>query len=96
MAKSTRKSNGTGRLPIYKSYVFRDKDPAIDEMRTLAEDHFGRKVDSKMLNEIHESGGPSVGCMASWFFGTTKRPTNPCIEAAGRSMGYKRTWVKMK
>lgn len=94
MAK--RKTNGSGRLPIYKSYVFRDKEPVIDEMRTLIEDHFGERLNSKSFNKILEAGGPSTACLHSWFFGTTKRPQNATIEAAGRAMGYRRKWVKEK
>lgn len=79
---------------IYKSYVFRNKDPEIDVMRTLVQDHFGGKLSSKQLREIEEAGGPSTGTMHSWFFGTTKRPQNATLEAAGRAMGYRRKWVK--
>jgi hypothetical protein len=89
-------SRGNGRLPIYKSYVFRDKEPVIDEMRTLIEDHFGEKLTNKNLRKITESGGPSATCMNAWFFRTTKRPQNATIEAAGRAMGYRRKWIKEK
>lgn len=91
---SKKKSNG--RMPLYQSYLFRDKDPAIDELRTVVEDYFGERVNKKRLAEINESGGPTQGCMASWFFGKTKRPQNATLEAAGRALGYKRTWSKMK
>jgi hypothetical protein len=94
MAK--RKTNGTGRMPIYKSYTFRDKDPIIDELRTLVEDHYGVRVNGKSLRQITEAGGPTASCMGSWFFGTTKRPQNATIEAAGRAMGYRRVWQREK
>jgi hypothetical protein len=90
-----KKSNGQYRTPIYKSYVFRDKDPAIDILRTLVEDHFKERLSSKNLNKITHGGGPSLGCMQAWFFGKTKRPTNPTLEAAGRALGYERVWRKM-
>jgi hypothetical protein len=90
------RKNGSGHPPIYRSYVFKTKDPAIDALRTLVEDHFGRRVNSKDLAHITESGGPSLGCMRSWFFGATKRPTNPTIEAAGRAMGYERVWRRQR
>jgi len=94
MAK--KQTNGHGRTPpIYKSYMFKTKDPVIDELRTLAEDFFGRRVNNKSLSVITEAGGPSITCMRAWFFGKTKRPINPTIEAAGRAMGWKRKWVKM-
>jgi len=80
---------------IYKSYVFKDKDLVIDELRTLAETHFGRRVNYNMLSQIEEAGGPTASCMRGWFFGETKRPQNPTVEAAGRAMGFKRVWRRM-
>jgi hypothetical protein len=94
MAK--RKTNGTGRLPIYKSYVFRDKDPVIDELRTLIENTYGTRVSNKVLRQIQEAGGPTAGAMAGWFFRKTRRPQNPTIEAAGRAIGFHRVWQKLK
>lgn len=95
MAKRA-KPNGQGRTPLYRSYVFKDKDPQIDILRTLVEDHFGRRINNADLTQITEDGGPSVGCMRAWFHGETKRPTNPTIEACGRAMGYERVWKRMK
>lgn len=98
MARAAKKrSTGDGRnMPIYKSYVFKDKEPVIDLTRTLFEDVYGRKVDNAMLTEIETNGGPTVGCMRGWFFGDTRRPNNVTVEAAGRSLGYERVWKKMK
>jgi hypothetical protein len=90
-----RKTNGSG-LRLYKAYNFRDKDPVIDQLRTMAEDTYGTKVNGKSLKQIEEGGGPTIACMRAWFFGKTKRPQNPTIEAAGRSMGYQRIWQRMK
>jgi hypothetical protein len=75
--------------------MFKDKDPVIDQLRTMIKDEFGG-CDYSALNKIHEAGGPTVGCMANWFFGETKRPQNPTVEAAGRSFGYQRVWQKLK
>jgi len=90
------KTNGHGsRTPLYKSYVFKDKDPAIDELRTIVERHFGHRVTGSDLAEIEKDGGPSIGCMRGWFFRDTKRPQNPTLEAAGRAIGYERVWRRM-
>jgi hypothetical protein len=89
---SKRKSNGA---KVYGSYVFKDKDPAIDELRTLIETHYNKRIHSKQLSQIAADGGPTVGCMRAWFFGDTLRPQNPTLEAAGRALGYKRIWRKM-
>jgi hypothetical protein len=95
MAKK-RKSNGSWTPPVYKSYVFKDKDPVIDELRTLAEDYFGEKVSAKNLKGIATAGGPTVQTMKQWFFGKTRRPSSASVEAAGRSIGFERTWRRRK
>jgi len=82
-------------LRTYKAYLFRDKDPAIDEFRTLVEDHFGVRVSHKQLQQIEDAGGPAATTMSKWFFGDTLRPQNPTMEAAGRALGYRRRWVKV-
>lgn len=91
------KSNGKRTIGCYKAYNFRDRDPAIDKLRNIAEEHFGRRLTGRELKAIFEGGGPSVGCMRAWWIqGTTMRPTNPALEAAGRSMGFERVWRRMK
>lgn len=90
------KGRTNGSLKLYRAYNFRDKDPVIDQLRTMAEETYGVKVNGKSLRQIENKGGPSVACMRSWFFGTTKRPQNPTTEAAGRAMGFQRVWQKMK
>jgi hypothetical protein len=81
-------------LKIYKAYNFRTKDPVIDELRTIAQDAYG-KLNHKALADIERSGGPSASCMSNWFFGKTRRPQSASTEAAGRAMGFKRKWVKL-
>jgi len=97
MAKTSRhKTNGhKGRGFIrYEAYSFKDKDPVIDELRTLLQDMNGGKLDGSIFKKVHENGGPTEGCLRAWFFGKTMRPQNPTIEAAGRAMGYRRKWVR--
>lgn len=97
MAKKRKGNGGVGAdMPLYRSYVFTDKDPAIDELRTLVERHYGHRVTGADLSDIRDEGGPHQSTMRSWFFGKTKRPTNPTLEAAGRAMGYRRKWVRMR
>lgn len=90
MAKKAR-----GMITTCKSYMFKDKNPAIDQLRTMVKDTHGG-VNYGTLQKVFEDGGPSVSCMAGWFFGDTLRPIDHTIEAAGRAMGYKRTWVRLK
>jgi hypothetical protein len=80
---------------LYGAYRFTSKDPEIDMVRTLVEDHFGRRVNRKDLVAIKEAGGPLANTMVGWFFGKTKRPQSASLEAAGRSLGYMRKWVKI-
>lgn len=99
MARSNGKAKGrkSGTMKLYQSYMFRGKDPAIDALRTVVEDHIGQKLNStKPLHKIEDDGGPSVAAMHGWFFGKTRRPQNATLEAAGRAMGYERVWQKQK
>ena len=80
---------------LYRSYVFRGKDKAIDELRTVVEDHFGHRVTKKDARQIETDGGPKAGTINGWFFGATLRPQSATLEAAGRALGYRRQWVKM-
>jgi hypothetical protein len=97
MVKKSKKTNGKGYTPpLYKAYLFTQKDPVIDQLRTLAEDSFRERINGKNLREIEKGGGPKVGTMRHWFFGKTKRPNNATIEACGRSLGFERKWSKLK
>lgn len=91
----TTKRRNTGIMKIYKSYVFRTKDPVIDELRTLAQDTHG-DLTGKTLSKVSDDGGPAAGTMYNWFYGKTRRPQSASVEAAGRAMGFQRKWVRMK
>lgn len=73
---------------FYKSYNFRNKDPVIDELRTIVQDS------KKSYNTVHLESGVSVGCIRGMFDGKTKRPQTSTVEAIGRACGWKRKWVK--
>jgi hypothetical protein len=94
--KTTRKTNGAYAPPLYKAYLFKDKDPSIYQLRNLAEEFIGEKVTRKNLRQIETAGGPKIETMHQWFYGKTKRPTNAALEAAGRAIGWERKWSKMK
>ena len=68
-------------LRPYKSYVFRDKDPVIDKVRTLVEDS-GLKY-----KEIHKRSNVSLGTMQGWFNGRTRRPQFCTIAAVAATCG---------
>jgi len=82
-------------MRTYKTYLFRTKDPVIDELRTIVQDVTGdRSLARDTLREIEDNGGPSTSAMQGWFRGKTNRPQSATIEACGRALGYKRKWVK--
>ena len=94
MAKPKKGGNRSGPLKLYRSYMFTNKDPAIDEFRTVMQDEYGsRKLSGAMMKEVETQGGPTANTIRNWFFGDTKRPQNATIEAAGRALGKRRVWV---
>lgn len=78
-------------MRLYQSYVFKEKDPVIDELRTMVQDTF-QGLNHSALSRIEKSGGPTSSCMAGWFFGDIRRPQSATIEACGRALGMRRVW----
>ena len=81
---------------LYKSYLFRTKDPVIDELRTLIQDANKARIKHSTLLKIERDGGPSASAMRGWFFGKVRRPQTSAVEAAGRAVGFKRVWQKVQ
>jgi transcriptional regulator with XRE-family HTH domain len=79
-------------LKMYRTYRFFDKDPVIDEIRTLVRD----EGLMKKLGIVHELSGVSTSTLENWFNGGTKSPQNRTICAVTSALGYKRTWEKTK
>jgi hypothetical protein len=79
-------------LHVYRTYNFIDKDPVIDEMRTLVKD----EGLIKKLNIVHELSGVSVSTLNNWFAGETKAPQNRTVSAVATALGYERKWEKTK
>lgn len=68
-------------LRLYKSYVFIDKDPVIDVMRTIV-------ADSKLTNkQVHEASDVAVQTLRNWFGGKTKRPQFATVAAVSLALG---------
>ena len=60
----------------YKSYNFvNDKDPVIDEMRTLLQDA------GMSYSDVEEAGGPKRGTLYNWFHKNVRRPQHGSIKA---------------
>ena len=77
-------------VKVYRTYRFIDKDPVIDEIRTLVQD----EGLMKKLTIVHQLSGVSTSTLENWFNGDTKSPQNRTIMAVTSSLGYKRTWEK--
>jgi DNA invertase Pin-like site-specific DNA recombinase len=77
------------RVHSYATYLFRDKDPVIDELRTMIQDA------GVSYKEISDTSNVSTTTLYNWFQGKTRRPQNPTVEAVGRSLGKKRGWIEM-
>ena len=65
--------------PIYKSYVFRDKDPLIYTIWDAIKD--------RPLPRVANESGVAVSTLHNWFFGTTARPQAATARAVLRSQG---------
>lgn len=77
-------------LALYKSYSFKDKDPVIDEVRTLVADS------DKTYQQVHEASGVSVTTLYNWFEGTTKKPQYATVMAVVRALGYEARFVRSR
>lgn len=67
----------------YKSYVFTDKDPMIDTVRTVIQDS------GETLKKISEDSGVNSNTIAKWLYGETKQPRAASLNAVLRALGYK-------
>lgn len=85
-----RKRKVRGRRDAYDTYLFKDKDPVIDILRTLIVDnarHENETLTKIIARVAEESGTVSYSTLRGWFFGDTKRPQHATIEAVARFYG---------
>lgn len=75
------KSKKNGMLRTYKSYLFVEKDPIIDALRTaVSESHM-------KYSELRNESGVSTTTLRNWFHGATRRPMFSTVSAVTRAMG---------
>lgn len=67
----------------YKSYVFVDKDPLIDYIRTIINES------GETLTKISNDSGVNVHTISKWLYGETKQPRAASVNAVLRVLGYK-------
>lgn len=79
-------------LNVYRTYSYIDKDPVIDEMRTLVQS----EGLMKKLEMVHELSGVSTSTLTNWFDGETRSPQNRTVSAVATALGYERKWEKTK
>lgn len=72
-----------------RTYRFIDKDPVVDELRTLVED----RGLMKQLGHVAELAGVARGTVHNLFNGETKQPRNRTVMGIATSIGYRREWV---
>ena len=70
-------------LKLYKSYVFKDRDPIIDLMRTAVEDT------GDSYAHLSVASGVSTTTLSNWFGrkAKTKRPQFCTLQAVARACG---------
>ena len=69
-------------MKAYKSYLFRNKDPIIDRLRTLISD---QDVSHSYI-ELHS--GVTARTLYAWFHGETRRPQYSTVAAVAAVLGY--------
>lgn len=67
----------------YKSYNFIDRDPIIDEIRTVYQDSGAN------YKWVSEHSGVATATLSNWFNGQTRRPQAATINAVLRTLGFK-------
>jgi len=80
MSKKKRKTRG---VISYKSYMFREKDPVIDALRTAVSDAHVKYA------AVSDASGVSATTLHNWFHGVTKRPQFATVSAVAKSLGKK-------
>lgn len=66
---------------IYRTYSFRDKDPMIDQIRTVM------SKSRTTYDEAAEASGVSRTTIRNWFEGVTKRPQFASMNAVAVALG---------
>jgi transcriptional regulator with XRE-family HTH domain len=71
----------------YKSYSFQDKDPIIDEVRTIVQ------MSGATYKRIEEDSGVTFATLRAWFQGKTRKPQAATLNAVARALGFKLGFV---
>ena len=75
---------------VLRTYRFIDKDPVIDEVRTIVQD----EGLYQRLRNVAELAGLAPATIDNMFHGETRRPQNATVMAIVTSLGYARKFVR--
>lgn len=97
LQRVTKPKNGHGRvghnsgaMRLYRSYMFKEKDPVIDRIRTIVEDEAIKQSNLSLIS------GVSSTTLHNWFEGETRRPQYATVAAVTTALGYVTEFVKAK
>jgi len=73
----------------YKTYRFKDKDPVIDELRTILQGvaEVRGVTEAHLRKTIAYDIGMSPNTLWNWFRGATRRPQYASVKAVARALG---------
>ena len=77
------------KIHLYKTYMFKNKDPIIDRMRTIVQ------AEQISYQELASMSGVTAPTLYGWFHGATKRPQHATAMAVIRALGYDMRLVKV-
>ena len=74
---------------LYRTYLFKDKDPVIDIARTCVQIFAvtNNISFSKAVKVLEKASGVSAATMHNWFSGPTVSPRFCCVAAVVRATG---------
>src|SRR6266704_2142576 len=75
-------------------YRFKNKNPVIDKMRTVAQDE--GLYNKKRRRILSQNTGMAVGTFDGWWDGDTIDPKHKSVANFYASLGYEETWRKTR
>ena len=77
------------KVHLYRTYLFKNKDPIIDRMRTIVQ------AEKVSYQELETKSGVAASTLYNWFHGAIKRPQHATAMAVIRALGYDMRLVKV-
>lgn len=74
---------------MIRTYLFKDKDPVVDELRTALQD--AGLFSKSMLKKLSIIANQSYSTYDAMFFGETRRPQNATVAGLLGAAGLRRT-----